>query len=356
MKVFIDILTPKQCMLFDKLSQKLAKKGHEVFRSTREYREVVQLLRLKGIEAKVLGKHGGGDLFTKLTESSKRTLQLATVIRAWSPNVVVSFSSPEAARAAFGLGIPHVCINDSPHAEAVARLTIPLTQKLLTSKMIPLEAWTKFGISKDSIVQYDALDAWAWLQDFKPDRKILADLRLDATRPIITFRTEETFAAYLLHKVQKIPAVASIIQTLVQTSRDVQVVVIPRYEKQTDILENLLRKKALICQTAVDAPSLLSFTSIFVGAGGTMTSEAALLGVPTFSCYPEESYLIEKYLLSKGLAIRETDPRKLVKRILETLENLETARKKQREKARRLTSTFEDPVDVMVKTIEGVCV
>lgn len=355
MKVFIDILTPKQCMLFGKLSEKLTEKGYEVFQSTREYREVVQLLRLKGIDAKVVGKHGGGNLFNKLKESAKRTLQLATAIKEWNPDVVVSFSSPEATRAAFGLGIPHVCINDSPHAEAVARLTIPLTKKLLTSKMIPIEAWTKFGISKDSIVQYDALDAWAWLKDFKPDEKILADLGLDETKPILTFRTEETFAAYLLHRAQKIPAVASTIQKLLQTSEGVQVVIIPRYEEQTDVLKNIFRKKVVICQTAVDAPSLLSFTSIFVGAGGTMTSEAALLGVPTFSCYPEESYLIEKYLLSKGLAIRETNPRKLVKRILETLDNLETARKNQSEKARRLTSTFEDPVDVMVKTIEGVC-
>ncbi len=355
MKLFIDILTPKQCMLFGKLSEKLTKKGYEVFQSTREYREVVQLLRLKGLDAKAVGKHGGGNLFNKLKESAKRTLQLATAIKDWNPDVVVSFSSPEAARAAFGLGIPHVCINDSPHAEAVARLTIPLSKKLLTSKMIPIEAWTKFGISKDSIVQYDALDAWAWLKDFKPDEKILADLGLDETKPILTFRTEETFAAYLLHRAQKIPVAASTIQKLLQTSEGVQVVVIPRYEEQTDVLKNIFRKKVVICQTAVDAPSLLSFTSIFVGAGGTMTSEAALLGVPTFSCYPEESYLIEKYLLSKGLAIRETNPRKLVKRILETLDNLETTRKKQSEKARRLTSTFEDPVDVMVKTIEGVC-
>ncbi len=355
MKLFIDILTPKQCMLFGKLSEKLTKKGYEVFQSTREYREVVQLLRLKGIDAKVVGKHGGGNLFNKLKESAKRTLQLASAIKEWNPDVVVSFSSPEATRAAFGLGIPHVCINDSPHAEAVARLTIPLSKKLLTSKMIPIEAWTKFGISKDSIVQYDALDAWAWLKDFKPDEKILADLGLDETKPILTFRTEETFAAYLLHRAQKIPVVASTIQKLLQASEGVQVVIISRYEEQTDVLKNIFRKKVVICQTAVDAPSLLSFTSIFVGAGGTMTSEAALLGVPTFSCYPEESYLIEKYLLSKGLAIRETNPRKLVKRILETLDNLETARKKQSEKARRLTSTFEDPVDVMVKTIEGVC-
>lgn len=355
MKLFIDILTPKQCMLFGKLSEKLTKKGYEVFQSTREYREVVQLLRLKGIDAKVVGKHGGGNLFNKLKESAKRTLQLATLIKKWNPDVVVSFSSPEATRAAYGLGIPHICINDSPHAEAVARLTIPLSKKLLTSKMIPIEAWTKFGISMDSIVQYDALDAWAWLKDFKPNEKILADLALDETKPILTFRTEETFAAYLLHRAQKIPVVASTIQKLLKTSKDFQVVVIPRYEKQAAILKKIFRKKVVICQTTVDAPSLLSFTSIFVGAGGTMTSEAALLGVPTFSCYPEESYLIEKYLLSKGLAIRETNPRKLVKRILETLDNLETARKKQSERARRLTSIFEDPVDVIVKTIDSVC-
>jgi predicted glycosyltransferase len=240
-------------MLFGKLSEKLTKKGYEVFQSTREYREVVQLLRLKGIDAKVVGKHGGGNLFNKLKESAKRTLQLATAIKEWNPDVVVSFSSPEATRAAFGLGIPHVCINDSPHAEAVARLTIPLSKKLLTSKMIPIEAWTKFGISKDSIVQYDALDAWAWLKDFKPDEKILADLGLDETKPILTFRTEETFAAYLLHRAQKIPVVASTIQKLLQTSEDVQVVVIPRYEGQTDVLKNIFRKKVVICQTAVDA-------------------------------------------------------------------------------------------------------
>lgn len=354
MKIFIDILTPKQCMLFAKLSERLTKRGHHIFQTTREYREVVQLLRLKGIDAKVVGKHGGGKLFDKLRESAKRTLQLATLIRKWKPNVAVSFSSPEATRAAFGLGIPHICINDSPHAEAVARLTIPLSERLLTPKMIPKEAWIKFGISKNNIVQYNALDAWAWLRDFKPNEKILAELGLDEAKPILTFRTEETFAAYLLQKAPKIPIVVSTIRELLQAHRDFQVVVLPRYEKQAVVLKNIFREKVVICHSIVDAPSLLSFTSIFVGAGGTMTSEAALLGVPTFSCYPEEPYLIEKYLLSKGLAIRETDPRKLARRILKTSDNLKTERKKQREKARRLTSAFEDPVDVIVKTIEDV--
>ncbi len=355
MRIFIDILTPKQCMLFAKLSEKLMENGHQIFLTTREYREVVQLLHLKGIDAKAVGKHGGGKLFNKLKASGKRALQLTSVIKRWNPDVAVSFSSPEAARVAFGLGIPHICINDSPHAEAVARLTIPLSKRLLTPKMIPKKAWTKFGISTNSIVQYNALDAWVWLRDFEPNKRILSELDLNETKSILTFRTEETFAAYLLHKARRIPIVVSTIRKLLQTSRDFQVVVLPRYEKQAAALENIFREKVVVCDTIVDAPSLLSFTSIFVGAGGTMTSEATLLGVPTFSCYPEEPYLIEKYLIKEGLAIRETSPRKLAKAILETLDNLKTVRKKQYEKARRLTSAFEDPVDIIVKTIENMC-
>lgn len=354
MKIFIDILTPKQCMLFTRLAERLTKRGHQIFQTTREYREVLQLLHLKGIHVKVVGKHGGGRLLDKLEANAKRTLQLAKLMKESKPDVAVSFSSPEAARVAFGLGIPHICINDSPHAEAVARLTIPLSERLLTPKMIPKEAWTKFGISADKIVQYNALDAWAWLKDFKPNERILTELRLDETRLIITFRTEETFASYLLQKAQKIPIVVSTIRELLQTSRDTQIVVLPRYEKQVSVLKSIFHENVVICHTTIDAPSLLSFTSIFVGAGGTMTSEAVLLGVPTFSCYPEEPYLIERYLLSKRLAIRETNPRKLAKRILETLDNLKTARKRQSEKARRLVNAFEDPVDVIVKTVEDV--
>jgi len=354
MKIFIDILTPKQCMLFAKLSKKLKEKGHQIFQTTREYREVIQLLRLKGIEAQIVGKHGGGKLPDKLKASTERTLQLTTLIEKWKPDVAVSFSSPEAARVAFGLGIPHICINDSPHAEAVARLTIPLSKKLLTPKMIPKKAWTRFGISASNIIQYNALDAWVWLKDFKANERILAELGLDKTKPILTFRAEETFAAYLMRKARKIPIIVSTIQELLKTPREIQTVVMPRYENQATLLEKIFHKKVVVCHSTVDAPSLLAFTSIFVGAGGTMTSEAALLGVPTFSCYPEKPYLIEKYLRSKGLVIRETNPKTLTKRILKTLDKLTEAKKKQQEKAKRLTSTFEDPVEVITRNIENV--
>jgi len=353
-KVFIDVLTPKQCMLFSKLSERLRGKGHRVILTTREYREVTQLLRLKGVEATVVGEHGGGTLTGKLKASAKRTLLLAALVEKEKPDVAVSFSSPETARVAFGLGIPHACVNDSPHAEAVAKLTLPLSDTLLTPRVIPKKAWTRFGIGADKIVHYNALDPWAWLNDFKPDERVLSLLGLDKSRPILTFRTEETFAAYLLGKTAKVPTIAPIIKRLIGKFPDSQPVVVPRYETQAGILKRVLGRRAVVCQSVVDAPSLLSFTSVFVGAGGTMTTEAALLGVPTISCYPDKPFLVEKYLIKQGLIARETNLKKLETRVGEIVGNLEIMKREQIAKAKKLTDSFEDPVGVIANSLSRI--
>jgi predicted glycosyltransferase len=353
MKVFIDILTPKQGMLFSKLSKRLRENGHSIFEITREYREATQLLSLKGIKALVVGKHGGENLSSKLTASAERTLKLTSIMTELRPDVAVSFSSPETSRVTFGLGIPHVCINDSPHAEAVARLTVPLATWLLTPKAIPKNAWTKFGIASKKIIQYNALDSWAWLKDLKPDEKILAQLNLEKSKSIVAFRPEESFASYLLGKTSKTPSLLPLIEGLLKSGVDFQAVVFPRYETQ-HFLKEKLGEHVRVCESVVDAPSLLYYSSVFIGAGGTMTSEAALLGVPTFSCYPSKPYIVEKYLIKKGLIDREPSLERVKVKVLKTLRNIESSRKMQAEKARRLTSSFEDPVDVIAKTIENM--
>ncbi|MEM3041674.1 MAG: DUF354 domain-containing protein, partial [Nitrososphaerota archaeon] len=294
MKILIDILTPKQALLFSKLTEKLRKRGHQVYATTRRYREVLQLLRLKGIEATVVGEHGGGTLINKLRASARRTLELSSLFEAILPDLSISFSSPEMARASYGLKVPHICVNDSPHAEAVARLTIPLSDKLLTPKMIPKRAWTRFGISPEQIVQYYALDPWVWLKDFKPDKRILQELGLDESKPILTFRTEESFAAYLLGKTGKEVSIIPVIRNLLGKDIDLQIVVVPRYDEHISALRQIFGDEVFICETVVDGANLLYHTSVFIGAGGTMSAEAVLLGVPTISCYPGEPTIIEE--------------------------------------------------------------
>ena len=106
-------------------------KRHRVICTSRNYREVTNLAKIRKLNLIFVGKHGGSEKFYKLNASNNRINQLSKIIQKNKPDIAVSFCSPEASRVAFGLGIKHISFSDSPHAEAVMRLSIPLIQKLL---------------------------------------------------------------------------------------------------------------------------------------------------------------------------------------------------------------------------------
>src|SRR3989442_10266613 len=145
MKIWIEVLTPKQALFFEPLYRALKRKGHEALITTRVYREAEQMLKLKKLRFSVVGSHGGGTAFGKLIASAERITKLGNLIQKWKPNVAVSFSSVEASQVAFRLGIPHVGANDPPHSWRVTRLTIPLTPFLCCPLIIVRSVWAGVG-------------------------------------------------------------------------------------------------------------------------------------------------------------------------------------------------------------------
>jgi predicted glycosyltransferase len=353
MRVIIDVLTPKQVMFFPKLEEWLEDKGHEVMLTTRRYREVSQLIEKKGIEAVTVGEHGGGNLKDKLLAGTDRIKRLVGIFDDFSPDAAVSFSSPEMARTSYGLGVPHVCVNDSPHSVAVANLTIPLSERLLSPDMIPMQEWMKFGIAEENVVQYHALDPWVWVRDFEPDRGVLDELGLDVSAPIVTLRVPEVFASYLLGISGAHMVLREFIERFLQLRRDAQMVVVPRYLEQVKELKAMFGDRIALCESVVDGPSLIALSDVFVGMGGTMSAEAALLGVPTISHYPER-YMIEDYLIKEGLISKELDPERLLKRIADVLAEVAERKRMAKEKAGKLVSGFEDPIEVIGSEVEKI--
>jgi predicted glycosyltransferase len=355
MLIWLDILTPKQILFLGELGERLEDEGYGVFITTRKYREVDEILKLTDVNALAVGKHGGATLEGKLAASAHRVEELSHLITRLKPDLSVAFASPEAARTAFGLAIPHYTINDSPHSVAVARLTIPLSSKLFSPKIIPKRTWINLGARKDQVVQYNALDPMAWLKKSIPDAKVLSDLDLDSSRPIIVFRAEESLASYLLgYALERESVIAPILNRLIEVcEKQIQIVALPRYANHVPVIKAAFRNRVTIPKKAVDGPSLLFFSSIFIGAGGTMTAEAALSGTPTISCYPRKPTLVEKYLMREKLILRITDPEKAVKKVMRILDNFESVRKTQKERAKALTSQMEDPLEIIMKVIEG---
>jgi predicted glycosyltransferase len=352
MKVWIDILTPKQANLLGELNHKLETMGVKTFLTTREYREVNELLQLKGVKATQVGRHGGEKVKDKLVESSNRVSALAKVVAEQNIDVAISFSSPEAARVAFGLKIPHYCVSDSPHAEAVSRLTVPLSLKLFTPWVIPVPAWTRYGINPRDVVRYRGLDPIAWLPHSRGSSEVLEALKLDLSKPIVVVRTPEEYASYLSDRNESIASnvtntIAKLVDFVGQTSH---VVILPRYEAQVQRFKRRFGDRVLVAEHVVDAPSLMRVSSVFLGGGGTMTAEAALLGVPVISYYPGDATFVEKFLIRYGLVERILDSGRIAQRTNAICKSQEF-REFYQKKSARLVNSMEDPLRVIVQKI-----
>jgi predicted glycosyltransferase len=343
LKIWFDVLTPKQLLFFEPMIKRI-KKNHTVLCTSRDYNQVTHLAKIRGLKLIIIGKHGGSKRHDKLNASLHRAKSLSLRIKEFSPDITVSFCSPEAARVSYGLGIDHICFSDSPHATAVMRLVIPLVQKLLIPWVIPKKEFTKFGIDTKDIISYRAIDA-AIIAKRKISEKNKPRNKKNRKK-IILVRVEEEYASYSTKKRPAIP----IIKEIIKNFPNEEVVVMGRYTPQVRRLEQVFDKKIRVLSKIVDSKILLKKTDIFIGSGGTMTAEAALLGIPTVS-YNAIPNIIETYLVKKKLVKRETNPQRIVNSIKKILESSNLEIKK---RSKKMLNSMEDPYPILVKTMKSV--
>ncbi len=340
MKIWFDVLTPKQVMFFGPAMSLLREKGYELLCTSRQYREALELARLKGLPMEIVGRHGGADRYEKLLASSERTLELAKTVGRFGPDAAVTFSSPEGARVAFGLGVRHVGFNDSPHSEPVARLTVPLMSRFLCPWVIPYSSWTRYGIARRDIARYRALDPAAWL-------KRMPKSEAPHSRKRVLVRLEESKASYIADKgLGSLRLVDTAIQ---EFSKLADVLVLCRYQDQIEEAKERYAEKAKVIEDVFDGATLLQGASLFVGAGGTMNAEAALIGVPTISIAPVRSY-VEDHLVRTGLVTRAREPKGLVRTGRKMLSDEKFVRNL-RKKASGILASMEDPTEAMISAI-----
>ncbi|MBT3956474.1 MAG: DUF354 domain-containing protein [Nitrosopumilus sp.] len=342
MKIWIDILTPKQLLFSEPIVERLGKK-HNILCTSRKYEEVSKLAKIRHFDLVFVGKHGGGNKKNKLKASIERIDKLSKKIQKFEPEVVISFGSPEAARISFGLGIKHIMFCDSPHANAVMRLTLPLIQKLLIPYVIPKKEFSKYGINEKDIVQYKAIDAVVTMQR-EINEKIVSPFKNNNKKNIL-IRIEEEEASYT----SKSNKIILIIQKIANDFKDENIVVLGRYTKQIVNLQKVIDSKVKIVKMSFDGKYLLNNTDIFIGSGGTMTAESALMGIPTIS-YNAVPNIVENFLVKKHLVKRELNPSKIsnhIKKIFELNNNQEQKR------AKKIVKEMEDPIEKLIKIIKN---
>jgi predicted glycosyltransferase len=153
---------------------------------------------------------------------------------------------------------------------------------------------------------------------------------------------EEEEAAYATKSKNIIP----IINELVKRFDGENIVILGRYEKQIRKLKKKFGKKVIVLKMSFDGKVLLENTDIFIGSGGTMTAEAALMGLPTIS-YNAVPNIVEKFLVKKDLVKRETNP----ERIIKILEKTFKSSKEYKIRALNFLNSMEDPIEKLIQII-----
>ena len=309
-------------------------------------------MKFGSINPVLIGKHGGGKKSNKMMASLQRSKLLTKKIEGWIPDLLISFCSPEASRVTFGLGIPHIAFSDSPHAKAVMRLSLPYVTKLLTPWIIPKEDFAEFGIAQKNIIKYKAIDAGVIIKNYRvipSDRITRESDKQDDYNSTIIIRPEESEAAYISKKSKTV----KIIQKIVEKFPNAHKIVLSRYKDQTNELKKLFGTKISLYSKSVKAITYLENADCFVGSGGTMTAEAGLLGIPTisFNAVPNR---IEDFLVKKKIIVRSDNPEKIAKEIFLSLNNVQNKRERSKENAEKVLASFEDPYQVLLKTIKSL--
>ena len=84
MKIWFDVLTPKQLVFCESMINRV-KKNHTVLCTSRDYNQVTQLAKIRNLKLVIVGKHGGSKRHDKLNASLRRTKLLSIRIKEFSP-------------------------------------------------------------------------------------------------------------------------------------------------------------------------------------------------------------------------------------------------------------------------------
>jgi predicted glycosyltransferase len=294
-------------LVFRPLIEIMRSRGDEVEITAREYAQTLQLLELHGLEATVIGKHGGRSRTGKARALWSRLRALRRWARDRNFDIALAHGSHELTMTAKRLDIPSSTTFDYEWAWLQHQLGCRAATKVVVPDAIPPERLRAYGVDDGKLLQYPGLKEEYYLADFEPDSSVLDGWDVDSARVLVVLRPPPDVSLYHRHSNPLFP------QTLDFLGRrdDVHAVVIPRTAEQREYVQRLALPSVILPERAVDAQSLIALADLVVSAGGTMNREAAALGVPVYTTYGGRLGGVDEALIREGRLVPLSDPRAL---------------------------------------------
>lgn len=296
MKVWIDLSNSPHVAFMRPFVRKFVDDGVAFVITARDYGNTIDLAAAEGWEFHVVGGHGGKSALGKFLAFLQRTGSLALFLRRHRPTVAFSQSSFYSPLVARILGIPFVYTNDNEFAKGNLLGRLPGGVSVYPSSLRTTPQ-ASFFLGRNSCF-FDGVKEAIYLSQ----EKTVAPK--PGEKPVLYYRPEPWLAQY--HEAS--PEFSVDIVRTMQTLGDVRLVCRDRAQRNyyQEIFANA--DNVAVINTVVTLEDIVQQASAFVGSGGTMCRELALLGVPTVSLYTGELLSVDRALIKAGLMRHTRDP------------------------------------------------
>src|SRR5205085_4613371 len=171
-------------------------RGDEVEITARDYAQTLQLLELHGLEAEVLGRHGGRSRLGKARQMAHRLGALRKWAKGRGFDVALAHGSHELTMTARRLGIPSSTTFDYEWAWLQHQLGCRAATKVVVPESIPPERLAAYGAKPPKLLQYPGLKEEYYLADFEPNESLLEQFAVDPQRVLVVLRPPPDVSLY----------------------------------------------------------------------------------------------------------------------------------------------------------------
>jgi len=295
MKVWIDFINTPQVSFFEPLILELQEAGHEFVLTCRDSSNTVQLLKQKKMKFQIIGNSVQKYFGLKLLAFPLRVRNLVRFLKPQNIDIAIGQSSFYLPLAAKFLGVPSLYTNDNEHALG----NIPsffFASKIFLPENLAISKAIKQGAKIDKILQYPGIKEgiYLWQKGLEIQKS-----RSTKKPSKIYIRPEPQTAQYYKGKINFLDSF------LLELKNQYDFTILVRDKNQYDHYNQDKFLNINVPANTLDFNSVASDCLLFIGAGGSMTREMAIMGIPTISVYQGNLLDVDNFLIAENLMLHE---------------------------------------------------
>ena len=289
MRLFIHIQHPAHVHLFKNMIWNMEKRGHKVKIAARNKGLTFKLLDHYCFNYERVGGYKSG-LIGKIVDIPKKEYKLFKIMRNFNPDISMGVSDTYGNPVAKLLDITTFAFTDTELANLINILAIPFADVAFTPSCF------KKDLGKKQI-KYNGYHELAYLHPnyFKPNPEVLEELNMTKNDKFVVLRfiswgaSHDVMLRGIKNKIDFVKSLYEYGEVFITSERE---------------LDKKLEKYRITIPPE-KIHSLLHYAQLYIGEGGTMAAEAAILGTPAIHIESTSSGIATGELSGNFLELRD---------------------------------------------------